>query len=483
MNIPEPESLWKAHPISGKLSGMGKARNNKSFLTKAIQQSPLPVYILTADLKIGFANQATCDWLGMEESSLIGISCVYHSPGDDSQASKIASSLCPPPDALEGIAEFAVCWRDEKGDSNFRKAIAVGIGDSGKSALMVVVHGAAQTELPPVSPEIPERRLLHAEIARLQFSDSQEGLSRVVGKSSASARIRRQVALAVQSSACVLVSGPRGSGREKIARMIHFANGPEAAGPLVPFDCQVGDLESLETILRHLVREYQQAGNQPPPRLLLKEIQSLDPASTRELLTRMQQTDFRLPLAATVIAAQRDKVDPQLDALLSTIVIEIPPLDRRPDDIGILAQALLEQGNGRSGPAYAGFENDAMECLARYAWPGELDELTRVVDEMRAAATPPVLRLGDVPSYIRIAVRDRVSTLPVAEETINLDGFLADIEAELIHRAVEHARGNKSHAARLLGISRARLLRRLGESESGETSIDFVPEPDGKEEQ
>lgn len=460
---------------------MEKARNNKSALTKAVLQSPSPIYLLTADLKIGFVNQATCEWLGMEESALIGISCAYHPPGDDSLASGIASSLCPPPDASDGVAEFAVCWREASGIPHFRKAVAIATGDPSKPAILVVVHGSPSQELPATSSEIPERRRLHAEIARLQYAtDSGEGLARVVGKSHASARIRRQVGLAAESPASVLVSGPRGSGREKIVRMIHFAKGPEATGPLVPFDCRTGDLESLEAILRHLLREYRQSGNPNAPRLFLKEIQALDPASTRELVARLQQTDFRLPVAATVLASRRSDVDPQLDALLSTIAIEIPPLASRPEDIGILAQALLEQGNGRLNPACAGFENEVLECLSQYPWPGELDELTHVVDEMRAASQPPIIRMGDVPSYIRIAVRDRISTLPVTEETIDLDAFLASIETELIQRAVGQAHGNKSHAARLLGISRARLLRRLGEPETADSSIEFVPETDGK---
>jgi DNA-binding NtrC family response regulator len=98
--------------------------------------------------------------------------------------------------------------------------------------------------------------------------------------------------------------------------------------------------------------------------------------------------------------------------------------------------------------------------LDAYAWPGNLDELARVVAEAHRRVEGPQVGAGDLPDRIRLAA-EAAAYPPRPEETIVLDEFLAGVERELIRRALAQAKGNKAKAARLLGMTRPRLYRRL----------------------
>jgi DNA-binding NtrC family response regulator len=101
-----------------------------------------------------------------------------------------------------------------------------------------------------------------------------------------------------------------------------------------------------------------------------------------------------------------------------------------------------------------------MDCLLRYDWPGNVDELFELIAEAHRAATGPHISDQDLPSRIHAALT--AEQYPRREEvSIQLDPFLTEVERELIQRALRVAKGNKARAARLLGVSRARLLRRI----------------------
>jgi DNA-binding NtrC family response regulator len=104
--------------------------------------------------------------------------------------------------------------------------------------------------------------------------------------------------------------------------------------------------------------------------------------------------------------------------------------------------------------------DEAIDQLAAYPWPENVDELAELVHEAWDAAAGPLILPGDLPEKIRFAAGAQAYPARV-EETIVLDQFLADIERELLVRAIRQAKGNRAQAARLLGLSRARLLRRL----------------------
>jgi DNA-binding NtrC family response regulator len=159
-----------------------------------------------------------------------------------------------------------------------------------------------------------------------------------------------------------------------------------------------------------------------------------------------------------------------LAAMLSTITIELPPLAKRREDLPLLAQALLEEQNARSSKQLGGFSAEAIDRICAYGWPGNVAELADVVAEGHARAAGRLIARDELPERLRLAA-EAAARPRRKEEPIQLDEFVARIERELIRRALAHAKGNKTKAARLLGLNRPRLYRRmvqLGLAEEGE---------------
>jgi DNA-binding NtrC family response regulator len=151
-----------------------------------------------------------------------------------------------------------------------------------------------------------------------------------------------------------------------------------------------------------------------------------------------------------------------LACALSTLVIDLPPLGERQQDIPLLAQFFLEETNAAGGRQLSGFTPEAMDQLVSYPWPGNADEMAGLVREACRRAKGALVTAADLPEQIRWTAQ-AAAHLQRPEETIVLDEFLVKIEAELISRALRRAQGNKAKAARLLGVSRARLHRRVAQ--------------------
>ncbi len=174
------------------------------------------------------------------------------------------------------------------------------------------------------------------------------------------------------------------------------------------------------------------------------------------VVPRVIATSVR-PLAALVAAGE---FHADLAALVATLTIELVPLAQRLEDLPLLAQMFLEQVNAEGGRQVAGFTPEALDELSGYAWPGNLDELAALVREAHASAADTVITPRDLPQQLRLAA-DAARWAPRPQQPIDLAGTLERIETELIQRALDRAKGNKSRAAELLGLTRPRLYRRL----------------------
>ena len=137
--------------------------------------------------------------------------------------------------------------------------------------------------------------------------------------------------------------------------------------------------------------------------------------------------------------------------------------------------------NSLGGKQLTGFSPEAFDRLAAYAWPGNAAELSEVIAAAHTTADGPLVEAGNLPPVLSLA--DAARRRPRrADQVIVLDQFLADIERELIQRALARGKGNKTKAARLLGLTRPRLYRRmvnLGLIAPPELP-DFRPAPEGE---
>ena len=204
----------------------------------------------------------------------------------------------------------------------------------------------------------------------------------------------------------MVIVGPQGSGRQHLASVIHYAANPEGAGPLVPLDCSVLDSELIRSTLAAL------AGRRIPETvpgsgtLLLNEADQLPSDAQHEVARVIGGRAFPLRVIATARRRLGDLVAEgsyreDLASLLSTLVIELPALARRAGDLPMLLQWFVEESNVRNHKQLAGFTPDALDLLNAHPWPGNLNELVRVVEEAHGHADGPEIGVADLPDSIR----------------------------------------------------------------------------------
>jgi len=465
---------------------MAGKRITLTALARMLNQSPCPIYVLDEDLQIVFLNEACREWLGPTAERLIGRRCVYHSAPDDEPAQSLAAALCPPPEVLVAreVATFVRIERAQdspqsvpSGFSRRRvRFVPLCLESSVPIAVFAVVApeeaesatetGAADQPHRGVAGPLAEPLQLHEQLQRFRAEAAvRYGVDRLVGNSPATRRARQQVELAAQSRCSVLLVGPPGSGRQHLARAIHYGSQPEEAESLVPLACGVLGPELIHSTVTALARKGALGERAARSSLLLNDVDQLAPEDQAQLAAELCGRSFPLRLISTARVpleelVRRRQFRDDLAAALSTLVIQLPPLAARREDLPLLAQQFLEELNARTGRQRTGFTPEAMDLLVAYSWPGNLDELAEVVAEAHQQADGTMIQPEDLPQRIHLA-EAAARCPPRRQETIVLDEFLQRVERELIRRALSQAKGNKARAARLLGLSRARLYRRM----------------------
>lgn len=251
-----------------------------------------------------------------------------------------------------------------------------------------------------------------------------------------------QVQRAIRSAIPVLVVGPTGSGRETVARMIHHFGGGEAASVdivRVRRDRRLVGLGAF-TYLADLED------------LALEEQVRLPGLVGAGRLVVGTQLDPDGPDAAR-------QLHPQILKWIAAVRIDLPALRERPEDLELLAMSLLRETPARH--PIGGISDDALDCMRAYRWPGEMDELRAVIAHAAEVASSGQVELRDLPAKLRM--RDAGGS--AAAERPRDEGRLeiASAEREAILRAISYSRGNRRKAARLLGISKTTLYRKLRE--------------------
>jgi DNA-binding NtrC family response regulator len=458
---------------------MPTPRVNATELAKLLNEAKQPIYVVDDDLAIVFLNRACREWLGGAAEGVLGRSCAYHSSLAVGGADAIAAALCPPPASLAGeISTATVARVAEDGASIERRGRFLPIAAVGEEALGVLAILDASDRTPDSTPDqASEPRetdsiALHEALRRFRQEAAARFLAdRLIGEGPAMRLARRQVELAAASRSSVLLVGPPGSGRRHLAAAIHYV-APGKTVPdtfssteLTPLDCSLLGGDLLEAAGAAIARAASRGEQAASRTLLFHRIDEL-PA---EVQTRLADFLIRQPIQGRLLAtaaeplldlARRGTFHPELAALLSTITIELPPLARRRDDLPLLAQLFLEERNATGSRQIGGFSLAALDRLDAYAWPGNLDELSEVVAEAHQRASGVQIEVKDLPERLHLA--EQAAAQPRrSEENIVLDEYLGRVERELIRRALARAKGNKAKAARLLGVTRPRLYRRM----------------------
>jgi len=310
---------------------------------------------------------------------------------------------------------------------------------------------------------------------------SSQGFGNMIGRAPEMDRLYRMIGKAAQSAHPVLILGESGTGKEMVARAIHHS-GPFRDKPFVPVDCGSLVPTLIETELFGYVKGAFTGAMQSKPGLLaiaeggtvfLDEVGELPLDLQAKLLRALQEKEIRpvgstkqIPINVRILAAANRDLEQavgqgsfrrDLYFRLNVLSLRIPPLRERRQDIPLLATTFLERLSRASGRTHA-MSDDTMNALLAYDWPGNVRELENCIERCCAMNSGPVIGTADLPGSIRGAAAQAFNGGP--------EGRIApifDLEKQAILGAIEQLHGNKSMAAKLLGIGKTTLYRKLKE--------------------
>ena len=448
---------------------MPRPRSIANTLVRLLDSSPQPMYVVSEQRKIVYCNTALAQWVGLPAEEFAGARCDYHANEQENRVAEVAAGLCPPPESFLGKRmDGEIACVGPAGQLRLRTAEFSPLGNDALNCagvLVMVAHeDMSESATPAGREETPAQ--LHERLWRMQREmGSRYQIDQLIGSDASIQRVRQQVQLAISGRPNVLIVGPPGSGREQVARTIHFHDREKTAGPLVPLSCPLLDAELLQATVTEFIHRCETQKDAGQGVLLLLDVDEMQAEAQREMSGFLQLPDFGLHLISTAarplqMLVREELFEPDLAFALSTLEIELPSLAERSADIPLLAQYFLERCNARGERQLSGFAEQALDYLATHAWPGNLDELSQIVQQACRQAEGPLVTQADLPRKMHLAAD--AAAYPLGEQPqVVLDDVLAEVEAEVIRRALKQAKGNKAKAARLLGISRPRLLRRI----------------------
>jgi DNA-binding NtrC family response regulator len=326
-----------------------------------------------------------------------------------------------------------------------------------------------------------ENRLLREQLK------SRPGFGSFIGVSPRMQRVYKLIQKVAQHSYPVLILGESGTGKELVARSIHFS-GPRKNKVFAPVDCSslvptlieselFGYVRGAFTGAQHSKQGLLEAAGEGT--LFLDEIGDLPVDLQAKLLRALQEHEIkpvgsneRIGIRARVIAATNRDLEAAIRTgefrqdlyfRLNVVQIKLPPLRERKADIPLLVNAFLEKFSDATRPIRT-ISEDAMRRIMAYDWPGNIRELENAIERAVALGSGPILHVGDLPSNLQYTSPEKLSDV---DELVPLDA----LERRAIFRALRETSGDKLAAARLLGIGKTTLYRKLKQYESGGAQV------------
>ena len=316
-----------------------------------------------------------------------------------------------------------------------------------------------------------ENRLLREQLR------SKPGFGGMIGVSAKMQRVYKMIEKVSQHEYPVLILGESGTGKELVAKSIHYS-GTRKERPFAPVDCSslvptlieselfgyvkgafTGAMQSKQGLL-----EAAQGGT-----LFLDEIGDMPVDLQAKLLRALQEREVK-PVGSTarrqidirIIAATNRDLESAIRSgafrqdlyfRLNVVQVKLPPLRERKSDIQLLVTAFLEKFSDPHGPTRT-ISDDAMRRLIAYDWPGNVRELENAIERAVAMGSGPIVHVGDLPSNLHYPSSERA---PDKDELLPME----ELERRAILRTLRETGGDKLAAARMLGIGKTTLYRKL----------------------
>lgn len=340
-----------------------------------------------------------------------------------------------------------------------------------------------------------ERRNLTKQIHRLQEQvTSKDGFDELLGQSESMKALYQQLTQIATSEASILITGESGTGKELVARSIHRMS-PRAKKPFVAVNCAALSETLLESeLFGHLKGAFTDARSErrglfleaEGGTLLLDELGDMPISMQVKLLRALEESRLRpvgsdqeiefdvRVLAAThrdlETAVEEKRFRQDLFYRINVIQLHLPPLRARSTDILMLADHFIQYFASRSDKPVSGIAEPAARKLLSYSWPGNVRELRNVMERAVALTTYDTITLDDLPEKIR---QHRGGTVFIGGEDPTELVPLEEIENRYIDHVLKAVNQNRTQAARVLGLDRKTLYRKLKSAEKDGS----VPEP------
>lgn len=317
-----------------------------------------------------------------------------------------------------------------------------------------------------------------------QQLDKKFGLENIIGESEPMQRVMDVVRQVAPARATVLIQGESGTGKELLAKAIHQLS-PRSAKPMVTVHCAALSPTLLESELfghekgaftgaheRRIGRFEQAEGGT----LFLDEIGEIDETTQVKLLRFLGERTFErvggnktLTADVRVVAATNKNLKELVDAgefredlyfRLRVVELWSPPLRERSADAPLLALSFLREFASENAKPVCDFTAEALEAMIRYEWPGNVRELRTAVEHAVVLSKGDMIQLSDLPQSVQsrgVIQSETELSQPIIDKGVTLE----EAEKQLIIRTLQECRGNRTAAAKKIGISRRTLHRKL----------------------
>lgn len=323
-----------------------------------------------------------------------------------------------------------------------------------------------------------------------------KGLDRLLGKSEAMEKVFRIIRQVAPGKTTVLIEGESGTGKELVAHAIH-ALSPRASKPFVVVNCAALSPQLLESELfghekgaftgavQKRIGRFEEANGGS---IFLDEIGEIDPATQVRLLRVLSERTIErvgsntpVPIDVRVIAATNKSLKKLVEEgtfredlffRLNVVKIDMPPLRERQEDIILLSNAFLKEFAGENGKTVKPLSDQATRALLSYPWPGNVRELRTAIEHGIVMSNGSTVDLTHLPAQLRTTQQEQPESPPPDQPSQPITHIqlvhpgslnLLSLEKEAIRQALRITGDNRTAAAKLLGISRRTLQRKIAE--------------------
>lgn len=326
-----------------------------------------------------------------------------------------------------------------------------------------------------------ENLLLRKELAE------RTSFERMVGHSEPMRALYSMIERTASSKATVLITGESGTGKELVARALH-AQSPRADGPLVPVNCGAIPESLIESELFGYVKGAFTGANKDKMglfeaadggTLFLDEVGELPLNLQVKLLRALQEKRIQpvgsvseLPVDVRIVAATNRDLRTEIEEKrfredlfyrLNVIELRIPPLRERTEDIPLLLEHFLHRFNTEHGKDIQGISHEATEVLVNYPYPGNVRELESIMERAVTLEIGGMISTEVLPYSMmqHESFKKMASELEIPDDGMDLEQMVENLERSLLQKALTKTGGNRTEAAKLLGISFRSIRYRL----------------------